>query len=146
MKKITFHDIGELKHKSRCCYHKVRISLPNNKAQIDFVGFTITIRIFPWIYAFSLNLKHIQGGTNFCLYVLSWSPSWAAIPLGLGLVLAFCSIQPAATSYSKNNRIFARTFSHHAHTQTLSGRALITFDFLSHLTPFNWFSAIYIHL
>ena len=25
MKRITLHDIGELKYRSRCCYHKVRI-------------------------------------------------------------------------------------------------------------------------
>ena len=27
-------------------------------------GFTVTIRFFPWIYAFSLNLEHIRGGTK----------------------------------------------------------------------------------
>ena len=64
------------------------ICASNNKARIDFVGFTVIIRFFPWIYAFRKFYNFLRLHTNprflrrliRSVAILPTSSAWATSP------------------------------------------------------------------
>ena len=115
---------------------QVHISFPNNKARIDFVGFTVTIRFFPWFYAFSLNLKHIREVVLKNRFVRWWQLFSSVVDVGLQPCESARSDGPtlADSSSAPTQAIWARTAK--LHVESLPNYIIPPHFFIANSTGF----------